>query len=380
MSTAVISGAAESPYTRHPDPATTTTESLLADAFLRVLAHAGIDRRDVDGLGVASFTLQPDHAVDLAWRLGLPLRWLMEDTNGGAAAINLLQHAVRAVEAGDASTIVLLAGDRFLPEEFTALVDGYNRATRDQLAPIPVDGPNSVFALLTRRHMAAHGLAREDYGRLVVAQRAWAAGNPLAVYRNPLTLEEYLAAPAIAEPLCRYDCVPVVSGADAIVVTTRERAPGGVLVRALQASYNPDGQEGDGLVTGLAAVRDRLWADAGRGPADVDVALVYDDYPALALVQLADLGFVPDGDVGRFVRTRIAGRTLPVNTSGGQLSAGQAGAAGGLHGLVEAVTQLRGEGGARQVVGSRTALVSGYGMVLYRYGACANAVVLEAGS
>lgn len=380
MSTAVISGAAESPYTRHPDPATTTTESLLTDAFLRVLAHAGIDRRDVDGLGVASFTLRPDHAIDLAWRLGLPLGWLMEDTNGGAAAINLLQHAVRAVEAGDASTIVVLAGDRFLPDEFASLVDGYNLATRDHLAPIPVDGPNSVFAFLTRRHMTAHGLNREDYGRLVIAQRHWAAGNPLAVYREPLTLAEYLAAPFIAEPLCRYDCVPVVSGADAIVVTTRERAPGGVRIRSLQASYNFDGQEGDGLVTGLAAVRDELWAAAGLGPADVDVALVYDDYPAMALVQLADLGFVPDGDVGRFVRTQVAERLLPVNTSGGQLSAGQAGAAGGFHGLVEAVTQLRGEGGARQVPAARTALVSGYGMVLYRYGACANATVLEAGS
>src|SRR5436190_2010753 len=130
MSEAVIAGAAESPYTRHPDPETTGTESLLADAFLRALEVAGVRREEVDGLG-----------------------------------------------------------------------DGYNRATRDHLAPIPVDGPNTVFALLTQRHMAATGLAREDYGRLVVAQRAWATGNPLAVYREPLTLEDYLAAPVVAEPL-----------------------------------------------------------------------------------------------------------------------------------------------------------------------------------
>ena len=372
MSTAVIAGAAESPYTRHPDPAETTTESLLADAFLRALDSTGIERREVDGLGVASFTLAPDHAIDLAWRLGLRLRWLMDDANGGASGINMLQHAVRAIEAGDAGTIVLLAGDRLLREEFAALVDGYNRATRAFLAPIPVDGPNTDFALLTQRHMAATGLTRADYGRIPIAQRRWAAGNPLAVYREPLTVDEYLAAPMIAEPLCRYDCVPVVSGADALVITSAAQAPHGVRIRALRALYNPDGQEGDGLRTGLAEVASELWGAAQVGPGDVDLAWIYDDYPAMVLVQLADLGF---GDE-RHLLERID-NGWPLNTSGGQLSAGQAGAAGGMHGLVEAVTQLRGQGGERQVAEARLALVTGYGMVLYRYGACAGAVVLE---
>src|SRR5438093_2272240 len=118
MSEAVIAGAAESPYTRHPDPETRGTESLLADAFLRALEVAGVRREEVDGLGVASFTLAPDHAIDLAWRLGVRPRWLMDDANGGASGITMLQHALRAVEAGDASTIVLLAGDRLLRDEF----------------------------------------------------------------------------------------------------------------------------------------------------------------------------------------------------------------------------------------------------------------------
>jgi acetyl-CoA acetyltransferase len=108
-------------------------------------------------------------------------------------------------------------------------------------------------------------------------------------------------------------------------------------------------------------------------PADVDVALVYDDYPVMVLVQLEDLGF---GDPHETL-LRIGDRSLPVNTSGGQLSAGQAGAGGGMHLLVEAVTQLRGRGGSRQVEGARLALATGYGMVAYRYGACANAAVLE---
>jgi acetyl-CoA acetyltransferase len=376
-SSAVIAGAAESPYTRHPEPGT-TTETLLADAFLRVLESSGIERAEVDGLGVASFTLAPDHAIDLAWRLGIRVRWLMDDANGGAAGITMLQHAVRAVEAGDASTVVLLAGDRLLRDEFASVVGNYNRAVRDHLSPLPIEGPNALFALLTQRHMDATGLERRDYGRIPVSQRRWAGRNPSAVYRAPMTLEDYLQAPVVAEPLCRYDCVPVVSGADALVITSARRSPRGVRIRALRASHNPDGQEGDGLRTGLADIAGDLWKAASIGPRDVDLAWVYDDYPVMVLVQLADLGFLPGHDFQRFLTVELDEANWPLNTSGGQLSAGQAGAAGGMHGLVEAVTQLTGAAGGRQVPAARLALVTGYGMVLYRYGSCAAAVVLEA--
>ena len=375
---AVIAAAVESPYRRHP-PTHATTETYLADAVVRVLAAAGVSRDQVDGLGVSSFTLEPDHAVDLAWKLGLRLSWLLQDTNGGASGLNMLRHAVRAVDAGDAEIVVLVAGDRLLPREFVALVDGYNEATRDHLAPLPAAGPNSVFSFLTQRHMERFGLEREDYGRVAVAQRAWASRNPQAVYRDRLTLEDYLDAPPVAPPLHRFDCVPVVSGADAVLVTSADRLRGrpAVAVRAFAASYNHDQQAGDGLSTGLAGLADELWRDAGLSPLDLDAAYLYDDYPVMVAVQATDLGLVADDDVGRFLRVRVDEEAWPLNTSGGQLSAGQAGAAGGLHGLVEAVTQLRGEAGERQVPNARTAVVSGYGMVLYRYGACANAAVLE---
>ncbi|HLF67977.1 MAG TPA: thiolase family protein [Gaiellaceae bacterium] len=371
---AVIVGAVETPYTRHPEEGT-TTETLLADAFVRALESTGIERGDVDGLGVASFTHTPDRAIDLAWKLGLRPRWLMDDGNGGASGIQLLQHAVRAIQADDASTVVLLSGDHFDRESFRRLVDEYNRTTAEYLAGIPTGGPNVLFAMLTAQQMAKHGLERDDYGRLVVAQRAWAGLNPLAVYRAPLTLQEYLEAPVVAAPLHRLDCVPVVSGADALVVAAEGE---GVRIRALRALHNHDGQEGDGLTTGIAELSGPLWQDAGAGPEDMDVVSVYDDYPAMALAQLADLGFAPDGDLPGFLRRRIEEERLPVNTSGGQLSAGQAGCAGGMHGLVEAVTQLLGRAGERQVEDARLAVVTGYGMVLYRYGACANAVVLDA--
>jgi acetyl-CoA acetyltransferase len=375
--TATIAGAAEATYTRHP-VAGDTTEDFIARAVVAALADAGLQRDDVDGFAVASFSLTPDHAIDLAWKLGLRLRFLMEDTNGGASGINMLAHALRAIEAGDAETVVLCAGDCMSRERFRALVDNYNAATRDHLAPLPTGGPNALFALLTLRHAQRHGLRRADYACIPLAQRAWAQRNPGAVYRSPLTLEEYLEAAPVAAPLTRYDCVPVVAGADALVLTAR-RGPGPrVRVRAIRALHNPDNQDGDGLEpTGFAEIADGLWAAAGARSDDLDAAFIYDDYPVMVLVQAADLGLIADGDAARFLHGRVLEERWPLNTSGGQLSAGQAGAAGGMHGLVEAVTQLRGRAGERQVADARLALVTGYGMVLHTHGACHNAAILE---
>jgi acetyl-CoA acetyltransferase len=373
MTGASVVAAHEEPYARRTSR---TTEQLLAGAVRGALDAAGLTPRDVDGLGVSSFSLAPDHAVDLAWRLGLRLDWLMQDPHGGAGGINLLQHAVRAIEAGDAGVVVLVAGDHLDRAAFARLTASYNRATEEALTPLPLRGPNALFALLTQRHAAAHGLTDADYAQVPLAQRRWAARNPGAVYRAPLSLQDYLDAPVVAAPLRRFDCVPVVAGADALVLSAADTGPR-VRVRAIAARHNPDGQEGDGLATGLAHVAERLWSRAGVGPADVDLACVYDDYPVMALVQLADLGCVPGGDLHAFLHGRLAREGWPLNPSGGQLSAGQAGAAGGMHGLVEAVQQLLGRAGERQVARARLALVTGYGMVLYRYGACANAAVLE---
>jgi acetyl-CoA acetyltransferase len=373
---AVIVGVAETPYLRRPDDGV-TTHSLLAEAARAALASARLEPSEIDGLGVSSFSLAPDRAIDLSVRLGTRLGWLMDAGTGGASALDLLQHARRAVEAGDARAVLLVAGDRLDLPEFARLVDDYNQWTRELLAPLPTGGPNALFALVTQRHMEATGLERADYGTVAMAQRGWAAGNPNAAYREPLTRRDYLDAPVVADPLTIYDCVPVVAGADAIVVSAggSPSAPG-VRVRALRMRHNHDSQEGDGLSTGLGEARDALWAEAALGPEDADVVSVYDDYPVMALVQLDELGFA-GGDLRRFVADRLATRKLPVNTSGGQLSAGQAGAAGGMHGLVEVVRQLRGEAGARQVADARIGVVSGYGMVAYRYCASAGAAVLE---
>jgi acetyl-CoA acetyltransferase len=378
-----IVAAAQSPYTRHPPSERAgeefRTETVLADAVVRALEQAGVHRDDVDGLGMAAFTLSPDHAIDLAWRLGMRLRWVMEDTNGGACGPNLLQHAVRAIEAGDAEVIVLVAGDH-VPEGYYAdLLDNYNRATRDYLAPLPFEGPNTLFAFLTQRHMAEYGMERRDYGLVAIAQRWWAGRNPGAVYRTPITLDDYLAAPAVAPPLHRYDCVPPVTGADAIVVTSGERAAGRPAARVLAVggSYNHDQQEGDGLHTGLREIAEEVWERAGAGPDDADVVSTYDDYPVMSLIQLADMGFIPEGDYKRWIRERFgADPPWTHNTSGGQLSCGQAGAGGGMLGVGEVATQLMGRAGERQVH-ARVGVAAAYGMVVLRWGAAANMAVLE---
>lgn len=371
-----IVGVGETPALRHPD-ASCTSAGLMAQAVGQALRGAGLAPEDVDGLGVASFTLRPDRAIDLAWRLGLRLNWCMQDEMGGASAINLLRQAWLALEAGQADTIVLVSGDHFAGADFAGLVRGYNRSAQEYLSPLGCEGPNPLFAMLTQRQMARTGLRREDYGALCVAQRQWAADNPNAAYRQPLTLAQYLDAPVVAPPLGRLDCVPVVSGASALVLRAR---PAGASVRliASEARYNDDQQEGDGLVTGIAAVASALWRRAGVGPEDMDVISVYDDYPAMALAQLCDLGLARADDLPGFIARRIATRALPVNTAGGQLSAGQAGTAGGMHGLVEVARQLLGQAGARQLRGLRHGVVTGYGMVQLRYGMCANAAVLTA--
>ena len=365
-----IVGCAEVPYQRRRQGGSTL--ALLADAFQRAIAHAGIDASEVDGLAVASFTLPPDHAIDVAWQLGLTLRWCMDDALGGASGVDMLQHAARAIQAGDAHTVVILAADHFEADDFKHLVDNYNRTARDRLAPLGFGGPNALFAMVTQRYAAEYGLTRTDFAAVALAQRGWAMRNPTAVYRSELTLAAYLAAPFVADPLCRYDCVPVVSGADAVVLRAGET---GIKIVALGARYNGDHQQGTGWPTGLKAIAPALWHEASAGPEAMDIISVYDDYPVMVLAQLDDLGFT-GGEIARFTAEGL-GR-LAVNTSGGQLSAGQAGAAGGLHGLVEAVIQLRHEAGDRQVPLASRAVVAGYGMVQYRYGMCANAVVLQA--
>jgi acetyl-CoA acetyltransferase len=377
---AAIIGVGQSAYTRHPQPGE-STHSFIRDAVAAALEDGGIEGREIDGMAAASLSLAPDTAVDLAWKLGLSLRWLIQDTNGGSSAMNMLGHALRAVDTGAASVILVVAGDATGIAGYAKVATNFNVTTQLHLAPLGHGGPNGVYALVTSRQMKKYGLKKSDYGHVAIAQRAWAADNPNAVYRMPLSMDDYLAAPMIADPLSRYDCVPIVAGAQALIVAhpdrgPRERKP--VRVRAHRISFNYDNQEGDGLETGISTFARDLWREAGIAPYDIQVASIYDDYPTMVLAQLHDLGFIKGDDLAGFARREIGERLLPLNTWGGMLSAGQPGGpAGGLNGITEAVLQLQHRAGARQVKNARLAVATGYGMTMYRYGGTAAAAVLE---
>jgi acetyl-CoA acetyltransferase len=377
---AAIIGTGQSIYTRRPQPGF-ETRHFIRDAVLAALEDCQIDASDVDGLAVSSFSLLPDTAIDLAWQLGLRLKWLLQDPNGGVAGVNMLNHAIRAVGTGAARCILICAGDSIGNERHAKVTRNFNRVTRDHLTPLGHGGANGVYSLVTLRQMKKYGLEKSDYGHIAISQRKSAALNPFAMYREPMSMEQYLSAPQIAGPLCRFDCPPVVAGAQAIVVTQPKNAPAHkpfVRTLAIATSFNHDNQQGDGLATGIATFAGDLWRTSGLHPNDIDLFSIYDDYPAMLLAQVNDLGLIPGQDLKRFVSDEIGERRIVINSHGGMLSAGQPGGpAGGLHGLAEAVCQLMGRAGERQVDGARRALVTGYGMTMYRYGGAAAAAVLE---
>jgi acetyl-CoA acetyltransferase len=202
------------------------------------------------------------------------------------------------------------------------------------------------------------------------------------LFKTPLTMEQYLDAKPIADPLRLYDCVMPCIGGDAVVLVSErvaETLPGPTLrILAAEEIHNFPANDPYRLPGGWEGFADRLYERAGCGPSDLHFAQVYDDYPVMSFIQLEGLKICDKGTAHRFVaKTDITTRgTFPVNTGGGQLSAGQAGAAGGMIGVCEGVTQLLGRAGARQIQCKR-GVVSGYGMVAYGRGLCSSAAVLE---
>ncbi len=371
---AVVAGVAQTAYLRRPEP-DSTTASVLAEAILAAIADAGLEPGDVDGLGVSSFTLSPDRPIDLAWKLGLRLRWLMEEPLG----LTIVQHARRAIEAGDARNIVIVGGDRMDSGRFRDMASRYNAVTERRLTPTGAVGPNAQFSLITAEHRRRNALGPEAYGRVVMHQRARAALHRNGLYTDPLTVEEYLAAPMVTSELRLFDCVPLVTGAGAVVLRRASDVTGSVVrILGYDAILNNDNQEGDGLNLGLAPIADSLGRQSGTDPVDVDLVSVYDDYPVIVLQQLQELGVLGEADLRALGHHGFAATMPVVNPSGGLRYCGQAGAGGELHGFVDAIEQLTGRSGAGQIAGARRALVTNYGMVLYRYGACAVAMLLEA--
>jgi acetyl-CoA acetyltransferase len=354
----------------------------LARALADLLAGAGLAKQDVDGACVSSFLLFPDTAVGLMQHLGLSPRWLDHVPMGGASAVVALRRAARAVQSGDASIVACLAGDTNHVDSFRYTVASFSQFARDAVYPYGSGGPNASFAFLTDYYMRSFGARREDFGKLCVAQRANAASFPHALLRKPLTMADYLDARPIADPLRLFDCVMPCAGAEAFLVMSADRARqlGLPYARVLATIERHNAFPDDPIQMrgGWALDRDELYAQAAVGPADVDFLQAYDDYPVITLMQIEDLGFCEKGAGAAFVRQHefTAEGSFPLNTSGGQLSVGQAGAAGGYLGLVEALRQLTGRPLGRPVPRARIGLVSGFGMINYDRGLCSGAALL----
>ena len=367
------------PYRRY---SINTAHWWIGRALHALTRRAGLRPKDLDGLSVSSFTVGPDTAIGLTQHFGLSPRWLDHVPFGGASAIVALRRAARAVEAGDVDVVACVAGDTNHVDSFRKTLATFSRFARDAVYPYGSGGANASFALIARHYMNIYGVRREDFGKICVAQRDNAMAVPHALMKKRLTLDDYMTARAICDPIHLFDCVMPCAGAEAYLVCGEAAAKSLGLkpVRLLSTieRHNAFPEDAVQVRGGWAMDVGELWSIAGVAPQDVDFVETYDDYPVISMMQLEDLGFCRKGEAAEFVRahTLTNDGSFPHNTCGGQLSVGQAGAAGGYLGLVEAIRQLTDAPLGTQVANASIGLVSGFGMINYDRGLASGAAVL----
>jgi acetyl-CoA acetyltransferase len=362
---AAIVGAAESDL-GEVGPGFTPLD-LIGQATERALADAGLEKEDVDGLFSASVYYQMP-TLSAGEYLGIRPRYSDATMMGGSSFVSHLLHAAAAIEAGLCEVALIAYAS-------TQLSEGGFRGVSDP--PDPYETPYrprypvSMYALAASRHMHEYGTTREQLAEVAVAARQWAKLNQKAFKRDDLTVEDVLASPMVSSPLSILDCCLVTDGGGAMLVTSADRAkdlrrPPVYLLGVGEAHWHRNiSQMPDLTVTAAADSGRRAYEMAGVGPEDVDVTMLYDAFTINPILFLEDLGFCEKGEGGAFV---VGGRTapggdLPVNTNGGGLSYNHPGMYGLLL-LIEAVRQLRGEGGERQVEAAEVALAHGNGGVL----------------
>ncbi|MEU9011032.1 acetyl-CoA acetyltransferase [Streptomyces sp. NPDC048479] len=334
-----------------------TPYALHAQAARRALADSGLERSAIDGFGSAGLgTLAP---VEVAEYLGLRPRWVDSTAVGGATWEVMAAHAADAIAAGHANAVLLVYGS-------TARADIRAGRRTSNLSfggrgPLQFEVPYghtliSRYAMAARRHMHEYGTTLEQLASVAVQARANAAANPDAMFREPITVDEVLDGPLIADPFTKLHCCIRSDGGCAVLLAAEEYVPDTakdpvwILGTGEYVSHTTMSEWEDFTVS-PAAVSGRLaFERAGVSPADMDIAEIYDAFTYMTLVTLEDLGFCAKGEGGPFVEKGRLTRDgeLPVNTDGGGLSACHPGMRG-LFLLVEAVRQLRGEAGGHQV-------------------------------
>jgi len=351
-----------------------TPADFAAEAVRLAAGDAGLRLADIDGL-LTSSGVTGGVSVDLQRDLGLTdLRLLSHMQSYGSTAAAMVQVASLAVMSGTASVVACVFADSPLqPERGAGAVYGTRRAPAGWwglLGASGVIGANPMYALAARRHMDRYGTTTEQFGHIAVAQRSWAALNPAAQLREPITLAGHQASRWIVDPFRLLDCCLVSNGGIAVIVTTAERAASLAQppVHVLGWAQSHPGhylrrQPDFGLVTGAATAGPAALEMAGVTLADVDVVQLYDCYTFTVLVTLEDYGFCEKGEGGPFAASGVLGPggKLLLNTGGGQLSGYYM---WGMTPLSEAVIQARGQGGDRQAAAHDVVLVSGNGGVL----------------
>jgi acetyl-CoA acetyltransferase len=361
---AVIAGIGHSAFGKIPERSAWELET---EAVSKAAADAGFFPYEIDGLLTDPGPVQgvldgiTPHFLRLGAALGLDPTYAGSEILGGAGSVASVERAALAVEAGLCDVCVCVYGDSALS---SAGAYGYGRGDESAFGFF---GAVGLHALAAQRHMHQYGTRREQLGEIVVAARAHAARTPHAQKRREITIEQYIDEAPLVEPLCRLDCCLVSDGAAAVIVTTEERAADlpvpGIRILGHAQAHSLSTYASPTHFDSLPASRSgpAAFGQAGVTADEIDVALLYDCFSIVVLLQLEDYGFCKKGEGGAFVSDgRIGpGGSLPVNTSGGLLAEAYGG--GMLH-VVEAVRQLRGEAGVRQVDNARLALVSGHGL------------------
>jgi acetyl-CoA acetyltransferase len=365
-----IAGIGATPYYRRGRSAPQTLPELVCKAIIAAADDAGLPLRDIDGFAYYSGGFDTPYLMET---LGIPeVRFSAMLTGSGGGSAGAVGLASAAIVAGLAEIVVVVGGNQQSEQRFGSITQSYPASPENAFfASAGLVGPGHMFALLARRHMHRYGTTREHFAEVAISGRMNAQNHPDAVMRKPLTRDDYFAAPIIADPLCLFDFCLETDGAIAAIVVSAERARDlrrpPVVVHGCthggerawgRSMYWMNMPEEHFLSSGHRSVARDLYAQSGLGPADIDVAEIYDHFTPMVIAQLEDYGFCAPGEGGPFVASgaiRYAGGSLPINTDGGQLSGGYI---WGMSHVREAVAQIRGDA-VNQVPDASFALVTG---------------------
>jgi acetyl-CoA acetyltransferase len=363
MSVVIIAGAAETDQIGKL-PAHSTLQ-LHLEAALNTLADAGLTTKDIDGIATVSFP----GPVQVAHSLGITPRWMDGTAVGGTSFLLHVRHAAAAISAGHASTVLVTHGESGRSRVGMARYAPSPSSVYGQFeAPYGTFGPITSFTIPALRYMKEYGLTHEQLACVPVAQRRWAAKNPRAMFRDPITVDDVLASRIVAWPFHLLECCLVTDGGGALIVTSADRA-GDFPKPAVHVLGTGESAETP-LISQMAdftqsrAFRlagQAAFAEAGIAAGDVDHLMIYDAFAHLPIYGLEALGFVAKGEAGPFIAdgNTEPGGSLPLNTNGGGLSYTHTGMYG-MFAIQEAVRQIRGEAAA-QVAGPEVSVVLGNG-------------------